>query len=135
MPSNADKVILTFPPRPLSQWEKALLAAWLAATQRRGLDVHRAFVSERRGDDPKTLGRVVVVLRSSPDPAFLVHSPVELPFWIVMAAPGWDEVRRFSSLHAALNSIRLVPDALCSIGGEEFFGNLPSDRQLVRDER
>jgi hypothetical protein len=84
MPSNADKVILTFPPRPLSQWEKALLAAWLAATQRRGLDVHRAFVSERRGDDPK---------------------------------------------------IRLVPDALCSIGGEEFFGNLPSDRQLVRDER
>ena len=52
MPSNLDNVILTFPPRPISQWERAVLAEWFAATKRKGLDIAEAFVSERRGDDP-----------------------------------------------------------------------------------
>jgi hypothetical protein len=114
MPPTADNVLLTFPPRPISQWERALLAEWFAATQRVGLDVVRAFVSERRGDDPRIVGRVVVVLRSSKEPAFLVHSPSESAFWVVTAAPGWNEPQRFRSLRAALNSIRPVlemPDA------------------------
>jgi hypothetical protein len=123
MPS-VDNVILTFPPRPVSHWERALLAEWLAATQRNGLDVHRAFVSERRGDNPKILGRIVVVLRSSPDqPSFLVHSPAEFPFWVVMAAPAWEEVWRFPTLRAALNAIRPVLDEPGPTGGD-FFSNL-----------
>jgi hypothetical protein len=124
MPSNADNVILTFPPRPVSQWEKALLAEWLAATHRNGLDIHRAFVSERRGDDPKILGRIVVALWSSPEPEYLLHSPAGFTFWAVMEAPAWDEMQRFPTLRAALNSIRAVlagPDAVYSA---EFFADL-----------
>ena len=60
MPSNTDNVILTFPPRPISQWERAVLAEWFAATKRKGLDIAQAFVSERRGDDPKIVGRIVM---------------------------------------------------------------------------
>jgi hypothetical protein len=56
MPSNLDNVILTFPPRPISQWERAVLAEWFAATKRKGLDIAEAFVSERRGDDPSLAG-------------------------------------------------------------------------------
>jgi hypothetical protein len=51
MPSHADNVILTFPPRPVSQWERALVAEWFVVTQREGAGITRAFVSERRGDD------------------------------------------------------------------------------------
>ena len=78
---------LTFPPRPISQWERALLAEWFAATQRDGLDVHRAYVSERRGDDPKIVGRIVVVARPSKDPSHLVYSPAESTFWVVTRRP------------------------------------------------
>jgi len=108
MPSNADNVILSFPPRPISQWERALLAEWFAATQRVGLDVARAFVSERRGDDPRIVGRIAVMLRSARSPSFLVHSPAESAFWMVASAPEWSEIHRFRTLRAALNSIRPV---------------------------
>jgi hypothetical protein len=124
MPSTADNVILTFPPRPVTQWERALLAEWLTAAQREGHDVHRAFVSERRGDDPKLVGRIVVVLRSSKSPAFLVYSPTESTFWVVTAAPNWDEVQRFRTLGAALNSIRPVLDGPDPVGGVAFSANL-----------
>ena len=106
--SNADNVILTFPPRPISQWERALLAEWFAATQREGLDIARAFVSERRGDEPKFMGKIVVVMRASREPAFLVYSPRETTFWIVTEAPAWNQVQRYRTLRAALNSIRPV---------------------------
>lgn len=108
MPSNADNVILTFPPRPISQWERALLGDWFAAAQQAGADVARAFVSERRGDDPKIIGRIVVVLRASKEPAFLVYSPAESTFWVVATPPYWNELQRFRTLRAALNSIRPV---------------------------
>jgi len=124
MPSNADNVILTFPPRPVSQWEKALLAEWLAATHRKGLDIHRAFVSDRRGDDPKILGRIVVVLWSGPEPAYLLHSPTGFTFWAVMEAPAWDEMQRFPTLRAALNSIRPVLGGPDAVYGVEFFADL-----------
>jgi hypothetical protein len=58
--------------------------------------------------------RIVVTLRSSQDPAYLVHAPMELTFWVVAAAPDWDTLNRFSTLRAALNFIRPVlaePDA------------------------
>jgi len=124
MPSNADNVILTFPPRPVSQWERALLTEWLAATHRKGLDIHRAFVSDRRGDDPKILGRIVVVLWSGPEPAYLLHSPTGFTFWAVMEAPAWDEMQRFPTLRAALNSIRPVLDGPDAVYGVEFFADL-----------
>jgi hypothetical protein len=111
MPSSADNVILTFPPRPISQWERALLAEWYAATQRSGMDVARAFVSERRGDDPKVIGRIVVIVQPSRAPTHLVYSPAEQSFWVVVTAPSWSDVQRFRTLRAALNSIRPVLDS------------------------
>jgi hypothetical protein len=115
---NADNVHLTFPPRPMSQWEHALLAQWFTATQRDGLDVARAFVCERRGDDPQIMGKIVVILRASREPSFLVHSPREATFWVVTEAPTWDRVQRHRTLRAALNSIRPVlemPDTIHGI--------------------
>ncbi len=121
MSSPADNVILTFPPRKVSQQEKALLTEWFAATQREGLDVQRAYVSERRSDDPGIVGRIVVVLRTSRDPAFLVYAPTEATFWVVMAGPAWDQLWRFRTLRAALNSIRPVLD---QVPGTDLFENL-----------
>jgi hypothetical protein len=114
MPTNPDNVILTFPPRPVSQWERALLAEWFAATQRHGIDVARAFVSERRGDEPRILGKIVIIMRAGREPAHLVYSPRETAFWVVTSAPVWERVQRYRTLRAALNSIRPVlemPDA------------------------
>jgi RimJ/RimL family protein N-acetyltransferase len=106
MPSHADNVILTFPPRPISQWERALLAEWFAATQRENVGIARAFVSERRGDDPKIVGRIVIVARPSKEPTHLVYSPAETAFWVVTMAPDWNRPQRHRTLRAALNSIR-----------------------------
>lgn len=111
MPSNADNVILTFPPRPISQWERALVAEWFTACQHEGHDIARAFVSERRGDDPKIVGRIVVVVRPSKEPTHLIYSPAESTFWVISSAPCWGELQRFHTLRAALNSIRPVLDA------------------------
>jgi hypothetical protein len=124
MPSTADNVILTFPPRPISQWERALLAEWFAAAQGDGFDVQSAYVSERRGDDPRIAGRIVVVLRASREPSFVVYSPSESTFWVVVAAPNWNQLQRFGTLRAALNSIRPVLDGPDTISGAEFSGDL-----------
>jgi hypothetical protein len=114
MLSPADNVVLTFPPRPISQWERAQLAEWHAATRERAPDIGLAYVSERRADHPRITGRIVVTLRSSQDPAYLVHTPSGLTFWVVAATADWDTLHRFHTLLAALNFIRPVlpePDA------------------------
>lgn len=126
MPSNPDNVILTFPPRPISQWERALLAEWFAATQRDGLDVARAFVSERRGDDPKIVGKIIIVMRGGREPAHLVYSPGETAFWVVTSAPVWNRVQRYRTLRAALNSIRPVLDMPDAASSTELAGTLVS---------
>jgi len=110
MPSNADNVILTFPPRPISQWQRALLAEWLTATQRYGIDIARAYVRERRGDDPMIAGRIAVVLWPNEEPSHLIYSPSESTFWVVSSGPAWGDLQRFRNLRAALNSIRPVFD-------------------------
>jgi hypothetical protein len=124
MPSPADNVILTFPPRTVSREEQVLLAEWFAATQRADLDVERAFISERRGDDPNIVGRIVVVLRSSKHPAFLAFAPTDSLFWAVTASPAWDKVHRFRTLRAALNWIRPVLDEPDTVQSSELSGNL-----------
>jgi hypothetical protein len=106
--SDTNDVILTLPPRLITQWERALLAEWFAITQRDDLDIARAFVSSRRGDDPTIFGKIVIVLRASREPSFLLHSPRGTAFWIVAAAPTWNQVQRYRTLRAALNSIRPV---------------------------
>lgn len=114
MPSPADNVALICPPRPVSQWGRALLAEWFAATRRQGADVARAFVSERRSDEPRIAGRIVVMMQPGKEPTHLVYSPVESACWVVATGHDWKELQRFRTLRAALNSIRPVlpmPDA------------------------
>ena len=77
MSSNADNVLLTFPPRAISQWERALVAEWFAATQRTEAGIASAYVSERRGDDPMVVGRIVIVDRPANGPSHLIYSPAE----------------------------------------------------------
>ena len=108
MLSPADNVVLTFPPRPVSQWERVQLTKWHAATRKRAPDIGLAFVSDRRTDHPRIAGRIVVTLRSSQDPAYLVHCPTGLTFWVVAAAQDWGTLHRFPTLLAALNFIRPV---------------------------
>ena len=122
--SNPDQVLLTFPPRSISQWERALLAEWFAATQREGLDVARTFVSERRGDDPRFLGKIVVVMQAKREPSFVVYSPRETAFWVVTEAPLWDRVQRFRTLRSALNSIRPALEMPDAVSGSEIAGLL-----------
>jgi hypothetical protein len=124
MPSNADNVILTFPPRPISQWERAVLAEWFTATQREGLGIARAYVSERRGDDPMIVGRIVIVVRPSKEPLHLIYSPAESTFWVVSSAPAWGDLQRFRTLRAALNAIRPVLDGTDAAHGAELASNL-----------
>ncbi len=108
MSSSADAVMLTFPPRPVSQWERAVLAEWFAATQLHSQGVAAAYVSESRGDDPMMYGRIVVTVRPSNEPAHLVYSPAGSAIWVVASAPDWRSVRRFRTLRSALNGIRQV---------------------------
>jgi len=124
MPSNADNVILTFPPRPISQWERALLAEWFSATQQEGLDIARAYVSERRGDDPMIVGRIAIVVRPRKEASHLIYSPAESTFWVVSSAPSWGNLQRFRTLRAALNAVRPVLDGPDAAQGAELATNL-----------
>jgi hypothetical protein len=108
MPSNADNVILTFPPRPISLWQRNLVADWFAAAKQQGMDISRAYVSERRGDDPMIAGRIAVVVWPNQEPTHLIYSPAESTFWVVSSAPSWGDLQRFRTLQAALNSIRPI---------------------------
>jgi hypothetical protein len=71
------------------------VAEWFVVTQREGAGITRAFVSERRGDDPKIVGRIVIIARPSKEPTHLVYSPAESAFWVVTVAPDWNEPQRF----------------------------------------
>lgn len=108
MPSNADNVILTFPPRPIAPRDRALLYEWFEATQRQDSSVIAAYVSERRGDDPMIAGRIAIVVSSNPfarEPTHLVYSPAGSTFWVVAGARNFSSLQRFATLQDALNSI------------------------------
>jgi hypothetical protein len=86
----------------------------------------RAFVSERRGDDPKIVGRIAIITRPSKEPTHLVYSPAESAIWVVTMAPNWNEPQRFRTLRAALNSIHPVLEAPEGIQVTETTGTLVS---------
>jgi hypothetical protein len=112
MANSAEEVLRTFPPRPLSPEEHALVASWLAAT----CGAVSGYVCERRSDDPAHYRRIVVTVVPDVGPSYLIHAPTGMSCWLVtQTAPGSD-VRRFDSLRAALDSIRpvlLINEAGC----------------------
>jgi hypothetical protein len=98
------EILLAFPPRPLSPDESALVAEWLASAG----DVLKAFVCERRSDDPRLHRRVVIVGGPVDRPSHIVHAPSGTITWIVTTIGPPANVEQFDTLRDALNSVRPV---------------------------
>jgi hypothetical protein len=90
--------------RVLTLAERALVAEWFACAG----DIGEAYVSGRRDDDPALRNRVVIVTRLEDGPAHLVHAPTRRGLWIVLSLGLRTKIQRFSTLRAALNSVRPV---------------------------
>ena len=103
MPSHAH-ILLTFPARELSLFERELVREWLALAA----DVSDAYVSTRRSDDPALYRRVVVSDAPHGRPTHLVHRPSEVNLWIKTTIGPSPQIAMFGTLRAALNSIRPV---------------------------
>ena len=101
MTNLLDNVLLTFPPRPLTDGERQVLQDW--ATEHDDLI---AFVSERRSDDPALYRRIVIARRATHQRLYLVHCPNGAPFWIVRSATEAEDIGRFPTLRTALNLVR-----------------------------
>ena len=90
--------------RVLTLAERALVAEWIACAG----DIGEAYVSGRRDDDPALRNRVVIVTRPEDGPTHLVHAPTRRGIWIVLSLGNPTKIQRFSTLRAALNSVRPV---------------------------
>lgn len=101
MDHHLENVLLTFPPRPITDGERQLLLDWIATT-----DDFSVFVSQRRCDDPAIYRRIIVARRATKQRLYLVHSPKDSDCWIVMSAVESDDVEQFPTLRAALTYIR-----------------------------
>ncbi len=104
MDQAADIALETLPPRPLTDEERQVLRAWIAATE-----VLSAFVSQRRTDDPTIFRRIVVLRRATKRYLYLVHCPPGASCWIVVSVVERETLGYFPSLRAALLFIRPVP--------------------------
>ncbi len=104
MAKTAADILLTFPPRPLSPTEHALVQEWLGLAG----DMQLAFVSQRRSDDPRFFGRVVLATGPDTKPSHTIHAPAGSALWLVTLMDPPQRVRQFDSLRDALNSLRPV---------------------------
>jgi hypothetical protein len=102
MTDDAINVFLTFPPRSLADGEREMVRQWFAGTT----DIASAYVSERRGDDPAHFRKIVIVEAGSRRPAWLVHCPNGTEVWLVTSQAEGFGPRYYTSLRAALESIR-----------------------------
>jgi len=104
MAKTAADVLLTFPPRPLSPTEHALVQEWVGLAG----DVPFAYVSQRRSDDPRFFGRVVIATGSDRKPSHTIHVPAGSVLWLLTSMGPPQSVRQFDTLRDALNSVRPV---------------------------
>jgi hypothetical protein len=108
MKSESQSEVDKYPPRLLRPDERALVAEWLAAAG----DVSSAYVSQRQSDHPAIYRRVVITESNDSGPSYLIDSPTDTDYWIVIRVRPEPEAHRFPTLRDALNSIRLVlPEA------------------------
>lgn len=96
-----DKVVCSFPPRPLTRAERQLLLDWTDAS-----GDYSSFISERRSDDPTIYGRIVVQRRATNQYLYLVHCPRGSSWWIVLSAVTGENVGHFATLRAALDFLK-----------------------------
>jgi hypothetical protein len=93
-----------FPARPLTPDERVVLAEWLAAAG----DIALAYVSSRQSDDPALKNRIAIITEVGGQMSHLAFAPAGRDIWIVLAKGQRTRLRRYKTLHAALNSIRPV---------------------------
>jgi hypothetical protein len=99
----ASAVLLTFPPRALTDRERQTLNGWVEAT-----DGLTAFVSERRSDDPAIYRRIVITRRSTNQHAYTIHAPQGLDVWVVVSLTEGENIGRFPTLRTALEFVQPV---------------------------
>jgi hypothetical protein len=93
--------------RSVSQWERALLAQWLAGTNRGGTaGIAAAYVSERSRDDPRLRNMIVIAEARKTDITYLIHRQLRESAWIVACGQTGAELGRFRTLPEALATIR-----------------------------
>jgi hypothetical protein len=97
----ASKALLTFPPRPLTDWEQETLRGWVEA-----IDGFTAFVAERRSDDPAIYRRIVITRRRTRQHAYTIHAPQGMDVWIVVSATESEDIGSFPTLRAALEFVQ-----------------------------
>ncbi len=105
-----------FPPRPLTDGERAILLGWSIAAKD-----FSAFVSERRSDDPAVYRRIVISRRVDNRRLYLIHSHQNSDHWIMVSAADQEDVGHFPTLRAALNYISPVTVAapLTDVPGDD----------------
>ena len=97
---------------PVSQWERAALAQWFAATDRTGAEaISAAYVSERSRDEPHMRNKIVVAERDRRDVAYLIHRPLGEQAWVLVCARTDTELGRYRTLPEVLHHIRPVREA------------------------
>jgi hypothetical protein len=94
----------SYPVRPLTPDERALVAEWFASAG----DVVSAYVSNRRGDDPAIYHRVVISTLPDGSPSHLIQALLGRDLWLMFSLGPRTKIQRFRTLGAALNSIRSV---------------------------
>jgi len=98
---RAANVLMTFPPRPLTDGEREILRVWVTEVN----DV-LAFVSERRSDDPAIYRRIVIIRKSTGQRLYLVRPPHGHDSWLVLSAVEGEDLARCPTLRAALNFVK-----------------------------
>lgn len=98
---RAANVLMTFPPRPLTDGEREILRVWATEAD----DVF-AFVSERRSDDPAIYRRIVISRTSTGQRLYHIRPPQGHDSWLVVSAVEGEDVARCPTLRAALNFIK-----------------------------
>ena len=104
--------------RVLTLAERALVAEWIACAG----DIGEAYVSSRRDDDPALRNRLVIVTRPEDGPTHVFHAPARQGIWMVLSLGNRTKIQRFSTLRAALNSVRPV---LAKAGSKKNLVSIP----------
>jgi hypothetical protein len=95
-----DKVLWTFPPRPMTDGERQLLQDWVRVEYD-----FSAFLSQRQSDDREIYGRIVVGVRVTNQRLYLIHCPKGSHWWVILSAITRESAGSFATLRDALNFI------------------------------
>jgi hypothetical protein len=99
----ASSVLLTFPPRALTDWERETLHGWAETA-----DGFTAFVAERRSDNPAIYRRIVIARRRTKQHVYTIHAPQGMDVWVMVSTTEGEDIGTFPTLGAALEFVRPV---------------------------